>query len=228
MCSGGGGGSVTAEKPVQPYRKDPDVQVYYNNIVSERNAKATTAQQTPAFVPRFAQGNQSIADKISGISASANSEYDTWEEANYMYQKDKTAAQYADQARQQQQYMDLQRSMGERQLEMQQSLQKQQIESQERLTAIQQQMQAQQLEQQRLLEEQRLKFEKDAAIAERDSKRNIDLATKQAKLQDNFKAGRKSDDRKNSGSVMATRGTKALQVGVNAGSNQSAGLGIPA
>ena len=246
MCSGGGKKSAPppAEKPAQPYRNDPEVRAYYDRIMSARNAESNEMsalassygnnQYFTGYTPenhaaRYnTRTDQSKAIKVAGVRPADPNDYDTWEEAYYLYQKDKTAAQYADQARQQQEYMNLQKSMGEQQLAMQQQLQQQQIESQERLTALQQQMQQKQLEQQKVLEEQRLQFEKDASVAEMDNKRNIDLVTKQAKLQETFQAGRKSTDRKNSGSVMATRGTKALQVGVNAGTGQTAGLGIPA
>ena len=249
MCSGGGGSSSTpaTDYPIQPYRTDPDVQKYYTG----------PAVSAPRPIPFSGRGNdgydadgylwnpsthkyEKIVDPTAPVGAGAyvltkqdltnDSEkyYNAWEEAYYKYQKDKTKAQNDAQTKQQEDYMNLQKSMGEQQLSLQKDIQQQQIAAQDKLTAVQQQMNTQQLTQQKLLEDQRLKFEKDAAITAADSKREIAVATKKAQTQSIFQAGRADVNRKNAGSVMATRGTKALQVGINSSASSSSGLAIPA
>lgn len=153
--------------------------------------------------------------------------WNAWEEAYYMYQKDQTAMQYDAQINSQQAYMEMQAGMAESQLAMQERLQNEQLSAQDRLQSMQAEMAAQQMAFQKEIEAQRVAFEKDAQLMERDSKRAMDQAEDKSEAQARFQAGRDAKSRKNAGGALATKGTKALQVGLTAADAGTAGLAIP-
>lgn len=116
----------------------------------------------------------------------------------------------------------------QQQMELQQRLQSEQLAAQQKMDEMQRLMAEQQATAARSLEQQRLKFESDSTVARADSQRDIDKTKKAGERQAAFDAGRANRDRKNAGGALASKGTKALQVGLNtAGTNSTAGLAIP-
>lgn len=193
-----GGGSKKQELPNQPYRDDPNVAAFYTG-------------PAPGSKP-----------------FSKDKEWQAWESAYYNYQKAETTGMYERQFAQQEAYIGMQERMMQAQMAQNEALQKAQIESQQQLAAMEQEMQNKQLEFQKQVEAQQTQFAKDSKVMEQDNRRKIAMAEEQASKQAAFQAGRDNKNRKNQGSLLATRGTNALQVGLGAPSQGAGGLAIPA
>lgn len=206
MCMGG---SSSPSKPPQPYRSDPEVQKYY-----------TGPSGGTQYATNDGKGGITVKTKNS------SSEWDAWEEAYYKYQKDVTQSQMSEQMAMQHGFMAQQADMQKQQMQLQKELQAQQMAAQARLQEMQQAMQEQAIAAQKAMEEQRLVFERDASLMQRDSQRRMDTMDDKSQQQARFQAGRDARNRKNPGNTMSSRGTKALQIGLNTGDSGTAGLAI--
>lgn len=246
MCGGGGGSPA---KAAQPFKSDPDVIAMYNRMFKgvPGEGKWVTPTPNPNATP-FQKNTQSIFNKAAGgdgtpstepywsnglsvqpTHTSSGDDYADWDAAYYMYQKEESEKVQAEQKATQQSYYDQQNKMAQEQMALQKQLQQEQIASQERLDASQKEMQAQQDAAMASLEKQRVQAERDSAIASADAKRELSVTKDAAAKQDAFNIGRDKKDRKNAGGAMASRGTKALQIGLSTGgsSAKTAGLAIP-
>lgn len=155
-------------------------------------------------------------------------EWEAWDEAYYKSQESEAARIQGEQMAMQQAFYNQQIGAQEQQMSLQKELQDQQLAAQAKMDEMQRVMAEQQAAAARSLEQQRLKFESDSGVARNDAQREVDKTKKAGERQAAFEAGRSAKDRKNAGGALASKGTKALQVGLNtAGANTTAGLAIP-
>lgn len=165
---------------------------------------------------------------VAPTQSGDRAEYEAWDEAYYKSQQEATNGLQSQQMGMQQAFYNQQIVSQQQQMALQKELQDQQLGAQVKMDELQRSMSEQQAVAARNLEQQRLKFEMDSNVAQADSQRSIDKTKKAGERQAAFEAGRANKDRKNSGGALASKGTKALQVGLNtAGANSTAGLAIP-
>lgn len=166
--------------------------------------------------------------EVGKYYTSTGDDYNDWDTAYFRYQTAETQKTQKEQMDMQQRFYDQQEAAAQSQMALQADLQAQQIAAQDKMNKLQAEMQRQQTDAAKAIEEQRMAFEKDASLNREDTQRKLDMSKEAAAKQSAFDAGRANKDRKNAGGALASKGTKALQIGLNTYNPQTtAGLTIP-
>jgi len=150
-----------------------------------------------------------------------------WEEAYYRYNKDMQMQMNKQALAAQYEMMHMQERLSKLQIATQKELHDKQMAMQEKLMAIQQEQYEERRAFEKEINAQRQAFEKKSLSQQEQMQREQKLASEQSKRAQMFNMGRSRQNRKNTGDILRSSGTRALQIGLNAPNMGSGGLAIP-